>query len=297
MKIKSVKEAFNIIENNIEGIPFHAIEYLRKQKPSKVINEKIIYYLKHAYDLGFFEDNLDYNNVDTVLWYTIVAEKHISKELIKPIVNLYTRTEDTSDLLNEQGMYITCLLAEKYPEEFMEYLLKIIDASLILNPQLPVLYLFDVIYYIDINKYGERLLGYITNETFYWKDVLSSILADIQYKKAIPVIKKRLNIEKDNSTIIELKESLNILETGENPFKDFSIPYKDQRGNWKEYYKKIEENYYDDEFDELPDKDEFADELFHDIEDIEADLDIKPVGRNDLCPCGSGKKFKKCCMN
>lgn len=20
------------------------------------------------------------------------------------------------------------------------------------------------------------------------------------------------------------------------------------------------------------------------------------VGRNDLCPCGSGKKFKKCCM-
>ena len=21
------------------------------------------------------------------------------------------------------------------------------------------------------------------------------------------------------------------------------------------------------------------------------------VGRNDPCPCGSGKKFKKCCMN
>jgi hypothetical protein len=23
----------------------------------------------------------------------------------------------------------------------------------------------------------------------------------------------------------------------------------------------------------------------------------KGVGRNDLCPCGSGKKFKKCCLN
>jgi preprotein translocase subunit SecA len=21
------------------------------------------------------------------------------------------------------------------------------------------------------------------------------------------------------------------------------------------------------------------------------------IGRNDLCPCGSGKKYKKCCMN
>jgi uncharacterized protein YecA (UPF0149 family) len=23
----------------------------------------------------------------------------------------------------------------------------------------------------------------------------------------------------------------------------------------------------------------------------------KQVGRNDPCPCGSGKKFKKCCLN
>jgi uncharacterized protein YecA (UPF0149 family) len=22
---------------------------------------------------------------------------------------------------------------------------------------------------------------------------------------------------------------------------------------------------------------------------------VKKVGRNELCPCGSGKKFKKCC--
>ena len=25
--------------------------------------------------------------------------------------------------------------------------------------------------------------------------------------------------------------------------------------------------------------------------------DAPPVGRNDLCPCGSGKKFKKCCLH
>ena len=23
----------------------------------------------------------------------------------------------------------------------------------------------------------------------------------------------------------------------------------------------------------------------------------KDIGRNDLCPCGSGKKYKKCCLN
>ncbi|HZU29759.1 MAG TPA: SEC-C metal-binding domain-containing protein [Candidatus Angelobacter sp.] len=23
---------------------------------------------------------------------------------------------------------------------------------------------------------------------------------------------------------------------------------------------------------------------------------IEKLGRNDLCPCGSGRKFKKCCL-
>jgi len=25
--------------------------------------------------------------------------------------------------------------------------------------------------------------------------------------------------------------------------------------------------------------------------------DTKKIGRNDLCPCGSGKKYKNCCMD
>lgn len=32
---------------------------------------------------------------------------------------------------------------------------------------------------------------------------------------------------------------------------------------------------------------------FHEVEQVKRD---KPkIGRNALCPCGSGKKFKKCC--
>ena len=33
------------------------------------------------------------------------------------------------------------------------------------------------------------------------------------------------------------------------------------------------------------------------IEEIEEkpEIDTTNVGRNDPCPCGSGKKFKKCC--
>jgi len=35
------------------------------------------------------------------------------------------------------------------------------------------------------------------------------------------------------------------------------------------------------------------------IEPTESQMARRPpkVGRNDICPCGSGKKFKKCCLN
>lgn len=42
----------------------------------------------------------------------------------------------------------------------------------------------------------------------------------------------------------------------------------------------------------LPGADE--DPLPPPVEPIKADKD-KEVGRNDPCPCGSGKKYKKCC--
>ncbi len=68
-------------------------------------------------------------------------------------------------------------------------------------------------------------------------------------------------------------------------------------------WKRIRENFREDAEDEELDEEEWE----HDFE--EDDLFDEPdvltpvreerarVGRNDPCPCGSGKKYKKCCMN
>jgi hypothetical protein len=43
-----------------------------------------------------------------------------------------------------------------------------------------------------------------------------------------------------------------------------------------------------------------ADKDFSDYEDVYKTEPVRTTpktGRNDLCPCGSGKKYKKCCMN
>jgi len=48
---------------------------------------------------------------------------------------------------------------------------------------------------------------------------------------------------------------------------------------------------------------EGAEESLHDLETLQASLNTeqavttKQAGRNDPCPCGSGKKYKKCCAS
>ena len=52
---------------------------------------------------------------------------------------------------------------------------------------------------------------------------------------------------------------------------------------------RLNQNIYDNfSFDEEDDEED-------DDQDDEKVVSIKKVGRNDLCPCGSGKKYKNCC--
>jgi hypothetical protein len=61
---------------------------------------------------------------------------------------------------------------------------------------------------------------------------------------------------------------------------------------------------FDDDLDEFDDEEDDEPGIDDGPDDPDDDLVVRPivqgdpkVGRNDPCPCGSGKKFKKCCMN
>ena len=41
---------------------------------------------------------------------------------------------------------------------------------------------------------------------------------------------------------------------------------------------------------------DLATEEVQDEDDEDPEPPQKKIGRNDPCPCGSGKKFKKCCL-
>ena len=78
---------------------------------------------------------------------------------------------------------------------------------------------------------------------------------------------------------------------------------KDNFG-WHDYKQDRIRKYFQDEEEDERDEEEYdLDEYEYDDVDFEKEPDVlpirnerKPVGRNDPCPCGSGKKYKKCCM-
>jgi hypothetical protein len=66
----------------------------------------------------------------------------------------------------------------------------------------------------------------------------------------------------------------------------------------REWYKDHPLNLLADDLEEDEGDSSWEDEEIDDGLDDESDISTSvKVGRNDPCPCGSGKKFKKCCLN
>lgn len=286
----SIQEAFLTIERQKEGIPLEAIRFLYNHPQSRVIRKKIIYALKHAYDDTYYDVENDHYFL-TPLWYAIVAENHLSKKIVNPVIKLFTATNDDWDFLDEQGLYLIGKLAEKYPDFVMKKVMRAIDKMLTKNLKLPYLYLFDAFFYVDAKKYKRWFLKTLQKENLYWKGVFVNHISDLQIKEAIPILKKMLEDEYyDTFEKGDIEESIEELEEDKKLFPDIFQPYCKTRGKWEEHYANWEQNFYDArEEDNDNDNDN---EFFN-----QPPIRIKKIRRNEPCPCGSGKKYKKCCID
>lgn len=252
--IKNIDEAFRIIESIKKAIPYEAIKYLQEQPVNKKITDKIVYSLEHAYDNDVYFDADEDVVYSTPLWYAIVAEKHISEELINPIIELYTIIDYGWDFLEEECGYLVGLISEKYPDTASEKILNAIENQIDKRSESSYLYLFDVLYFADLNKYKEKILHILQKENFKWIDAYLNPIADLQIKEAIPIIEKLLQREYEQAFVVEeLKYALERLKTGRNDYPSLSKPYCYTRENWINYYKKLERDFFSPSFDDEED--------------------------------------------
>lgn len=285
--INSISEAFHILDTNREGIPFEAIGHLYDLPVCDEVRDRIIYSLVHAYD-GTFFDEAEQFYLPAPLWYAIVAEQHTIPELIDPVISLFTCTEDDWDFLNEQGMFLVCQLAEAYPDIVIPRIMDTIEDQIRRKSQTPFLFLFDAIYYTDVNRDKERLLAMLKGENFVWREAFASLISELQIKEAIPIIRDlKRQAGKDRSARNEYQFCLDQLNAGTTLHPSVSGPYASRRSNWKEHYQAMESQFH-----ETEDGDDSDDENPY----LPPDTKTTKVGRNDPCPCGSDLKYKKCCL-
>lgn len=69
--------------------------------------------------------------------------------------------------------------------------------------------------------------------------------------------------------------------------------------HWAAFQEDEDEESSEDDFSDDPSDWSFTDPYFREPMPLDSDTTIryesKKIGRNDMCPCGSGKKYKKCC--
>lgn len=97
----------------------------------------------------------------------------------------------------------------------------------------------------------------------------------------LPEIKRLFDLEYVSKSICG-----NFNEVEQDMFKPEESYFKRELLNIFDRYKKITTTWYG-----YAHKKELSDSRNEPVR-----VDVK-IGRNDPCPCGSGKKYKKCCLN
>lgn len=313
-----IETAFLILNKTKEGIPFRIIEFLYNHPPDEVITANIIDTLY----TDMYDDETD-EWISAPLWCAVIAENHLSEELIDPVIHATTiEAGDYGIYLDEQAHYLIGKLAEKFPDTTVEKVLDAIEEQLDDGIAFSYEYLMDALYYADREKHKDRLIALLQNPELELVEELALIIADLQIKEAIPIIREIIQPFKnasrkyffENETEKKLQQALDKLENKEDSYPTLSVLYFKTRKPWKEHYLEMEDDfndiseddYMDDETD-MPDDEVYDDEDFDDSEDNTDRFTpiqhyneplIKPakIERNAPCPCGSGKKYKKCCL-
>ncbi|MDC1105080.1 SEC-C metal-binding domain-containing protein [Prolixibacteraceae bacterium] len=273
------KSAFEILDSQRYGIPYDAIRYLQNLENDTEVSLQIIERIKRAYNEDVILGNSSTQTYHAALWYAVVAEKHLSLELTEWIAKLYsTEAIPDWDMLNEQLLYLVGATSSHFQEAVDRYLDAIKKALTIEDPKPPYMYLYEAAFYITTEEQQKKVLA-LLDTSIDRKSLFSVLLAEKGYDWAKDKIqelsdKHGSNHKKgsdDFHTAEEYKYALLLFGKEAQP-----QCFYEMRPDWEAHYKGLEPMFIEQEAPSL--------------------MDLSKVGRNDLCPCGSGKKYKKCCL-
>jgi len=284
------EEAIIKLESFEDGVPFDHIDYLYHCNREEDLIPEICFHLKNV-----FNEDLNYSPIlkkyrNSPLWFCVVAENYPSLEILDSIIHYFVNEIEKWDFIDEQAGFLIGLYCDKLGDPAVSKVFAVIEEQINSDSKEAYLYLFDAIYFCDIQKYEKRILNLLDIEDQHWLELFCHVIAGMGLKSALPQIKKLIeyfHLKKEDDrrsqhTLVELNECYKELSSGKRPYPEQSKPYCKTRSNWRHYYGVLENKFYD--------------KLSVTAGEIPKQIKkAKKIGRNDKCPCGSGKKYKKCC--
>jgi uncharacterized protein YchJ len=171
------------------------------------------------------------------------------------------------------------MLSEQYPE-IVDLFLNAIEKQVSQKSNAPYLFLYDCVYFAKDEIHGEQISRLLNHPDTGWKTLLAVHVAEARLQSCRDDVKKlhetfvQFTTKGTNENLIreELQFAMELFDDATHA----PSCYFRQREDWKTHYVS-------------------AEELFEAENPMLAN-NFNNVGRNDLCPCGSGKKYKSCCL-
>jgi hypothetical protein len=155
-------------------------------------------------------------------------------------------------------------------------------------------------------SHKEEIMRHISNliettDDITFASLIADDLAEFQDKSVLSVLKKAFKDGRINKLFIHEKDVESIIDGNTYDIERYTVdPLAHfSRENIEDLYLEFypaEEEVEDIESESLLDEED-EEEIYSDAIKPEQPVRGKKVGRNAPCPCGSGKKYKKCCLS
>ncbi len=293
--IHSNTHAIEILETS-EEVPYEAIRYLYYQKPSEAIHKKVLFWLENAYN----DEMIEEGEFDPIapFWFAILAENYLDENLVDPVIKLFTTVDSDWDYLNEQAVDLIHGLCYKIGDKAITPFLQTSVEQIKIESELPYLYLFESFRFVDPSKYEKEILSLFEKKS-YWLEALLAHLPDMQFlQKKHPELLSKLHEKLELLRLeYEMLETEDHIDRGvlqelincQERLSKADYSKEDKSNNWKpkdwEATIRSMSRFAEDE------KESFSEQIPAPVFGKQ-----KKIGRNDPCPCGSGKKYKRCCL-
>lgn len=294
MEITSLEQAIEIVETQKYDVPFEAIEYLYNCNDSATIVDKFCYWLDNAEieEVCCTEEGVWLN---APLWFTVAVENHLSERLVMPICMYFTNPENDCpfDYLNEELIRLVFLLSQKFGEPVAKKFFEAAHTAEMQRLDCNYFFLLDnSACFIEDKAYLIAKIREVLRIELDCGLLWGLIITEQNLVSLVPDIQELVEkMDKKGLDTSELEETLDILANKDRSNSGHVCSEEEI----KDWVARLELASPDFEYEELDLPSFSIPERKPAPKMIAVTAKKDKIGRNDPCPCGSGKKYKKCC--